>query len=83
MHSHRETTPPTNGGQGPTAKPINGQKLAKALKAGTAPGFAAWLAIQLQTGGAYLHTLTAKQSRQVTGAKCADLAAAANKRRRI
>lgn len=73
---------PVGGVQDAAPKPISGRKLAKALKAGTVPpGFVPWLAFQLQTGGAYLYSLTAKQSRQVTGAKCAELAAERRKHR--
>src|SRR5262249_50099425 len=45
------------------------------------PDFTAWLAYRLQVGGAWLHHLTAKQARQVTGAICADLAAERRKNR--
>jgi hypothetical protein len=64
-----------NGGQGPSD--INGQKLAKALKAGAIPpDWRARLALRLQDGSTFLHHLTAKQARQVTGARVGDLAAA-------
>jgi hypothetical protein len=74
MDSRHSNTPPGRCVQVP-AKNVNGKRLAKALKSGTAPGFAAWLAIQLQTGGVWLHHLSDKQARQLTGAKRSDVAA--------
>jgi hypothetical protein len=71
---HHVNIPPTNGGQVP-GRDVNGRKLARALKTGTAHGFAAWLAYQLETGEVWLHHLSAKQARAITGATCATLAA--------
>jgi hypothetical protein len=82
MDPYRFNTPTNGSGQAPAARNINGKKLARALKAGTVqPGLAAWLAYEFQAGGAYLHHLTAKQARWLTGAKCADLAAERRKHR--
>jgi len=82
MEPHAENGMPHGGVQVPAVKPISGKELAKALKAGTVtPDFTAWLAYRLQVGGAWLHHLTAKQARQVTGAICADLAAERRKNR--
>jgi hypothetical protein len=64
------------GGQVPAAvKQISGKKLAKQLKTGAiSPDFAARLAYDLNTGHLAVSRLTAKQSRWLTGATCADLA---------
>jgi hypothetical protein len=59
----------------PPVKQINGKKLARQLKAGLLrPDFQARLAYDLQTGHVAVTGLTAKQARQLTGARCADLA---------
>jgi hypothetical protein len=73
---------PSNGEQALRPSDINGRKLARALKTGTIPAdWQARLALRLQEGAVFLHHLTAKQARQVTGAKCADLAAERRKHR--
>jgi hypothetical protein len=76
MEPHSVNGTPANGGQVP-GRDISGRKLAKALKVGTfTPDGRARLALRLQDGSAFLHHLTAKQARQLTGAKVCDVAAA-------
>jgi hypothetical protein len=71
----------SNGSPQPTSaathpvKQISGKKMAARLKAGTIiPYLQAKVAYELQTGRLAISHLTAKQARQLTGAKCADLA---------
>jgi hypothetical protein len=53
------------------------------MKAGTVePGFADWLAYKLQVGEVFVHHLSARQARALTGARCADLAAVHRANRR-
>jgi hypothetical protein len=66
----------TNGSPGPASpatpptpvKDISGRKLAKRLRRGMSPVFAALLAHDMETGRVRLHRLTRQQSCSVTGA---------------
>ena len=68
---------PLNGVQPVRPSDINGRKLSRALKAGKLPSdWRARLALRLQEGAVFLHHLTARQARLLTGAKVGDVAAA-------
>jgi hypothetical protein len=82
MEPHSINGTPQNGGQGPAIK-LSGKRLAKWRKMGViTPDFAARLAYGLQVGRFAVGDFTDKQSRLLTGASRADLAAVRRSARR-
>ena len=81
MEPHSVNGTPSNGGQGPAIK-LSGKRLARWLRAGVIdPDFAARLAYRLQVGTVVVGDFTDKQSRLLTGASRAELAAVRRKHR--